>query len=165
MWAEIVKKAATFESGVLSGIDAEGYPCSVRCTPAPDHGAQVLRCAVGAEIELRPGPASLLCHSHNEQLWDLRSLNVRGTLERDAQGWFLRPTAIIPEVGGTSPIAMIKAVVQLRRTATNYLKKRNLPTPAIPWKELVAAKEEAIARGRAHASSSRSGNKSIGGLR
>ncbi|MFN8513212.1 MAG: hypothetical protein U0841_11605 [Chloroflexia bacterium] len=165
MWAEIVKKAATFESGVLSGIDAEGYPCSVRCAPVPDDGAQILRCEVSVGIELRPGPASLLCHSHNEQLWDLRSLNVRGTLERDAQGWFLRPTAIIPEMAATNPIGMIRAVVQLRRTAANYLKKRNLPAPAIPWKELVAAKEEAIARGRAAASSSRSGNRSIGGLR
>ena len=145
MWAEIVEKAATFQSAVLSGTDAEGYPCSVRCTPTPDHGAQVLRIATGADSAMRPGHASLLCHSHNDQLWDLRSFNVRGTLERDAQGWLLRPTAVIPEMGAANPIAMIRTIRHLRRTAANYLKQRNLPRPAIPWEKLEATKKEAIA--------------------
>jgi hypothetical protein len=165
MWAEIVNKAATFQSGVISGIDAQGYPCSIRCLPIPDHSAQVLRFSVSAGIEVRPGQASLLCHSHNDELWDLKSLNVRGTLERDAQGWFLRPVAIIPEMAGTSPISMIRAVVQLRRTAANYLKKRNLTAPSIPWKELEAAKEAAIAHNRSALASGPAGGRRIGELR
>jgi hypothetical protein len=165
MWAEIVRQMATFQTGVLSGVDAEGYPCSVRCTPAPDHGAHVLRFASSECIAMRAGPASLLCHSHNQELWDLRSLNVRGTLERDAQGWFLRPTAVIPEMASTNPIGMIRAVTRLRRTAANYLKQRHLPAPAIPWKELEAAKEDAIARGRVAAANKRSDPSSLGALR
>jgi hypothetical protein len=146
MWAEIVKQAATFHSAVISGLDAEGYPCSARCTPEPEHGAQVWRVTIGSGVEFQPGVANLLCHYHNDQLWDLRSLNVRGKLERDEQGWIFRPTAIVPELGGYSPLAMVKAVIHLRRVTSSHFKKRNLPRPAIPWDRLEAAKQEAIAR-------------------
>jgi hypothetical protein len=148
MWAEFVKQLATFQSAVLSGTDAEGYPCSVRCIPAPDHGAQTLRVAIGTDLQMRPGPASLLCHSHNDELWDLRSLNARGTMERDAQGWFLRPIAVIPEMGADNPIAIIRTIRHLRRTAANYFKQRNLPRPTVPWDKLEAVKKDAIARAR-----------------
>ena len=86
MWAEIVKYLPTFETAVLSGTDATGYPFSVRCAPRPDHAAQVLHVAVPPGADLRPGPAGLLCHSHDERYWNLRSFNVRGTLEHDAGG-------------------------------------------------------------------------------
>ncbi len=148
MWADIVRETATFASGVLSGIDAQGFPCSLRCTPCPDEGAQVLRVVVGDELEMRPGPASLLCHYHNQQIWDLRSINVRGTLERDASGWYLRPSSFIPDEGDGGPLAMVKTIGRLRRTAASYLKQRQIATPQVPWKELNSVKKAAIQRAK-----------------
>ncbi len=134
---------------IHSGVGADGYPWSLRCVPTLDHGAQLFRINIGADVAPRPGVASLLCHFHNDQLWDLRSLNVRGKLECDAQGWFFRPTAIVPEMSAANPIAMIRTIATLRRRAANYLKQRNLPTPTVPWQQLEAVKNAAIARDHA----------------
>jgi hypothetical protein len=148
MWAEIVERAASFKTAVITGIDGEGYPYSVRCTPVPDHDARVLRIAIPLEAVVQPGLASLLYHYHNEQLWDLRSLNIRGTLERDGAGWLLRPATIVPDMDAANPVAMIRMIVTLRRRAADYLQRRSLPRPAVPWAQLEATKKEAIARSR-----------------
>jgi len=100
MWAEITKHLYRFESAVLSGLDEAGYPFSVRCRPYPDaSGAEVLTVWLPPDTPLRPGPASLLCHSHDENLWNLESFLVRGVLVRDAGGWSFHPGQFIPGVG------------------------------------------------------------------
>jgi hypothetical protein len=148
MWAELVKYLPTFRSAVLSGTDAAGYPLSVRCTPRLDHAARVLRVAVPPGVELRPGPAGLLCHSHDERLWNLRSFNVRGVLERDGEGWVLRPVTFISGGGIGGPLAALRALRDMRRTAARYLARRGLATPAIPWEQINAAKAEATGKRR-----------------
>lgn len=140
MWAEIVKYAPTFRDGVLSAPDHAGYPCSVRCRPGLDATAQVVRVTVPPGVALHPGPASLLCHSHDEQLWSLHSINVRGTLECDEQGWLLRPHQFIPGGGTGGILSMLKLIRDLRRTAARYLQKRGLPPPPIPWSSLAEVK-------------------------
>ena len=86
MWPELLRRLPRFPSAVLTGLDASGRPVSVRCQPTPDQQAQVLRVAIPDGLELAPGPAGLLCHHHDEQLWRLNSFLVRGGLERDDQG-------------------------------------------------------------------------------
>jgi hypothetical protein len=66
MWDEIVKHLPGFESAVLTGLDTEGYPYSVRCRPYTDPVGRVLRMRLPAGGTMRPGPASLLCHRHDE---------------------------------------------------------------------------------------------------
>ena len=84
MWAEIIRHLYEFESAVLSGLDEEGYPFSGRCRPYPDtSGAEVLKIWLPPGTPVRPGPSSLLCHSHDENLWNLKSFLVRGTLARE----------------------------------------------------------------------------------
>lgn len=91
MWNELVKGLAGFSSAVVTGIDAQGYPFSARCTPCEDHTRQVLLVQLPTEATIQPGPAGLLCHYHDELLWNLRILNIRGRLEHEANGWYFIP--------------------------------------------------------------------------
>jgi hypothetical protein len=143
MWAELTKGLASYESAVLTGRDAAGYPCGVRCHPRPDAATQTLRLDLPAGLPLVPGPTGLLCHYHDEQLWNMRMFNARGTLERDNEGWFFRPTQFLPGMGSGGALDTIKTIVNARKTATRYLAKRGLARPAIPWAQLKAAKAEA----------------------
>jgi len=81
MWDEILRHLPDLESAVLTGIDAEGYPYSVRCRPQPD--ARAPRVQLPPYGPVRPGFASLLCRSHDENLWNLKSFLVRGILARE----------------------------------------------------------------------------------
>jgi hypothetical protein len=145
MWAEITKYLYQFESAVLSGLDEEGYPFSVRCRPYPDaSGAEVLRVWLPPHTVLRPGPASLLCHSHDENLWNLRSFLVRGVLKKDDGGWSFEPVQFIPGAGIGGFPAMIRFFTGARRNARRYLKKRRLARPRILWDEINAAKKKAF---------------------
>jgi len=143
MWAEITGHLYGFESAVLSGLDEAGYPFSVRCRPYPDpSGAEVLRIRLPADTVLRPGPASLLCHRHDENLWNLKSFLVRGSLDHDVGGWNFEPIRFVPGVGIGGLPAMMHFFVGSRRNAARYLKKRGLARPRIPWDEINAVKDE-----------------------
>ncbi len=141
MWDDLMKHLAQYPDVVLTGIDEAGYPASVRIRPAPDAPAGVLRVSMGESPEVRPGPASILGHFHDEKVWGLKAFLVRGTLERDGRGWVFRPAKLIP-AGGTSPLAAMRSMREARRAAKSYLAKRSLARPAIPWDKIKAAKEQ-----------------------
>jgi hypothetical protein len=145
MWDDIKKHLPDFESAVLTGVDAEGYPFSVRCRPDLDDAAEVLRVQLPADTPLQPGPAGLLCHKHDENLWNLKSLLVRGTLSRDEKGWKFEPLRFIPGAGIGGLPAMARFFTGSRRNAARYLKKRGLARPRIPWDEINAVKKQAFA--------------------
>jgi hypothetical protein len=146
MWPEITTHLYEFESAVLSGIDEDGYPFSVRCRPYPDaSGAEVLRVWLPPGTPLRPGPASLLCHSHNENLWNLKGFLVRGVLFLNFGEWSVEPVRFVPGIGMGGLLGMIRLFVSSRRNARRYLEKRGLARPSIPWDEINAAKKEALA--------------------
>jgi hypothetical protein len=145
MWDEITRHLYQFESAVVSGLDTAGYPFSMRCRPYADaSGAEVLRIRLPADTPLRPGPASLLCHMHDENLWNLKSFLVRGVLVRDETGWSFEPSRFIPgaSIGGLP--ARIRFFTGSRRKAGRYLKKRGFARPRVPWDEINAAKKEAF---------------------
>ena len=143
MWPEITTHLYEFESAVLSGIDEDGYPFSVRCRPYPDaSGAEVLRVWLPPGTPLRPGPASLLCHSHNENLWNLKGFLV---LFLNFGEWSVEPVRFVPGIGMGGLLGMIRLFVSSRRNARRYLEKRGLARPSIPWDEINAAKKEALA--------------------
>lgn len=147
MWAEITGHLYQFESAVLSGLDEEGYPFSVRCRPYPDaSGAEVLKIWLFPGTPLRPGPASLLCHSHDERLWNLNSFLVRGRLDRAENGRTFVAERFVPGGGIGGPLGTVKAFVGMRRTATRHLRRRGLPRPPIPWNEIEALKGKAQRR-------------------
>ena len=147
MWDETSRHLAGFGSAVLNGTDAEGYPYSVRCRPTPTPSSRVLRLDLGpAGADLGPGPASLLCHEHDEGLWNQKAFVVRGRLDRDAEGgWAFVPERFVPGVGVGGARGMARFLIGARRSAGAYLRRRGLARPRVPWEELGATKERADA--------------------
>jgi hypothetical protein len=138
MWGEIEKYLPQFSSAVLTAVDAQGYPVSVRCQPRPDATAQILHISIPANLEMQPGPTGLLCHSHDEKLWNLKSFSVRGILEIAGDEYILRPLQILPGVGMGGPLSTMRMLFESPRKAKHYLQKRGLPQPNIPWEKIKA---------------------------
>ena len=134
MWDELYRHLMGFDTAVLNGPDAEGYPYSIRCRPIPDPSAGLLKLDLGpAGAGIRPGPASLLCHEHDEGLWNQRAFLVRGRLERggagDPVGWAFVPERFVPGVGIGGARGMARFLLGARRSAAAYLRKRGLNRP------------------------------------
>ncbi len=138
MWDELYKYLPTYPGAVVTDIGRSGYPFSIRCRPEHDAGARVLRVLLPEYADIQPGPAGLLCHTHDEQLWNLKSVLVRGSLEQDSKGWLFRPQQFIPGAGIGGMIGMIKFLRDGRRTTKQYLNKRGLTRPTIAWEEIHA---------------------------
>jgi hypothetical protein len=144
MWAEVRRHLRGFSSPVLTGLDVDGYPFSIRCSPEPDEAQQVLRVHLPGWARIRQGPASLLCHGHNQLLWNLRSFMVRGTLEpAGSETWLFRPTRFVPGIGISGLAGMVRFAFAKRRTARRYLERRGLPRPTIDWAQLKALQARA----------------------
>lgn len=141
MWNEIVKYLPDFQSVVLIGVEASGYPFSIRCKPEVDAKLRLLRVDLPDYVKIESGPASLLCHKHDEKIWNLKSFIVRGSLERSDGEWLFRPKKFVSGVEG-GVIGNLKFVRNGRRVAKNYLKKRQLERPVVPWEKINKIWEE-----------------------
>jgi hypothetical protein len=95
----------------------------------------------GAE-PLSAGAASLLCHSHDDDLWNLRSMVTVGRLVPRDGGLTFVPSRFVPGAG-TEPLTLLRMIRQNRRTARTYLERRQQPRPRIPWHEYAAVKRAA----------------------
>lgn len=144
MWADIRRHLRGFSSPILTGLDSDGYPFSIRCAPQLDEAQQALRVSLPASTRIRPGPASLLCHGHNQLLWNLRSFMVRGTLEpTGGETWLFRPSRFVPGLGVGGLAGMVRFAIAKRRTARRYLERRGLARPTIDWGQLKAVQARA----------------------
>jgi hypothetical protein len=144
MWAEVRRHLLRFSSPVLTGVDGDGYPVSIRCAPEPDDAAQVFRLSLPAWTGIRQGPASLLCHGHNDLLWDLHSFMVRGALEpAGSETWVFRPSRLVPGVGMGGLAGMARFALAKRRAARRYLARRGVTRPRIDWAQLKALQARA----------------------
>lgn len=140
------KIVGRFPSAVLTYVDGSGYPASIRCRPHPN--GDFLR------VEPRPDKpgddhslkASLLFHSHEENLWRLRTYLVRGYLETD--GRFI-PSKVIAGVSSINILIALGNFWRSRTTVRSYLRTRHLPRPVISWKEISRLKQEAKEDNRA----------------
>lgn len=142
-WDEMTRLMPEFRNAVLTAVDSDGYPCSVRCQPEPDAAAERVRVLLPPEVTVRPGPASLLWHTHDDLLWHQKSFLVRGTLAQDAQGWSLAPDRLTPGVGFGGIRGTIRFAREARRTSDRYLAARKLARPRVPWAEIIAVKRAA----------------------
>jgi len=142
MWDEIKKYLAMFPNAVLTGIDADGYPFSVRCLPMQDEAKQGLRIAGVADGRLQPGPAGILCHSHDEKLWDLKSFQIHGKLERATDGWVFTPERFIAGQGLQGMAGQLQGLSKARADAGRYLEKRGLARPQVQWGVFQALQRE-----------------------
>ena len=144
MWAEIRRYLHRYPSAVLTGVDAAGWPVSIRCRLQVDELAGVLRVELPGAAGLVAGPASLLCHSHNLFLWNLRSFMVRGSIELAGETCLFRPARFVPGIGVGGLPGMLRFAASKRRTAKRYLDRRSLARPRIPWAQLKAIQAEAL---------------------
>lgn len=151
-WDEMTRLIPRFHSAVLTALDSEGFPYSVRCEPVPDEATRLVRMQVPPSTTLAEGPASLLWHSHDALLWHQKSFLVRGTLMQDAEGWHLHPKRLIPGVGFGGIRGTIRFARDARRTSDRYLAARHLTRPTVPWAEIIAVKKQARQIGKARTS-------------
>src|SRR5215213_11766696 len=137
---------AAYPSAVLATCSDDGMPSLRRVHVAGPGAAGRLRLDVPPDDQLREGPASLLAHGHDEQLWSLRSVVVTGELMA-ADGWVFRPERIVGGGGSVNPVALVRELGRLRSTAKGYLEKRSLPRPRIAWSSVRAVKDQVRAGG------------------
>ncbi len=142
MWNNIVKQLSRFTNGVLTGIDSDGYPFSIRCKPQVDETRQVLLINQGGDDHIQPGPAGLLFHSHNDEVWDLKSFQILGSLEKAEQGWVFHVERSIPE-GDPGPFDQIQMLLKSRADAKKYLERCSLPRPKVDWTGIKELRAEA----------------------
>lgn len=128
----------------LTVLQPSGYPASVLCPAEVLAGEGVLRLRVPSWLSPRPGPASLMSHRHDEELWHLAGYLSRGTLRPDGGGWLFQP-ASFASFGGSGPAGQLALIRDTRRAARAYLQRRGTPPPPIPWDKLTAAKKAARA--------------------
>ena len=136
-----------FTDAVLTAMDSSGYPVSLRCRPSPSPEEGALRVPAPSWFDGVPGPASLMCHSHDDELGKLQGFFVRGELDRDGGELVFHPARFSRSVAG-SPLEILRLGRQTRRAARRYLKHRGLERPKVPWERIEAAKKQAQERRR-----------------
>ncbi len=137
MWTEISRYLPEFSSAVLTGFDNIDRPFSLRVRPTLDANLQVIRFGLPTGQFLLAGKACLLCHRHDQNLWNLKSFVVLGTLERSESGWLLRPSRFIPGVGIGGMSSYLRFVLDGRKNTSRYLEKRGMPRPTIDWDQIM----------------------------
>jgi hypothetical protein len=128
------RRSRRFSSAVLTWLDEEGFPFSMRCRPAFDSTRITIE--LPSPMGAPAGPAGLLYHSHNDRLWRLRMLLVVGLLERDGDTWLFRPARIVTGVAGVNKLHMTRSFFNARRATKRYLQEREMTRPKIPWKRI-----------------------------
>ncbi|KGI69427.1 hypothetical protein MJO55_20595 [Mycolicibacterium rufum] len=140
MWAEAAKRLSRFPEAVLTALDADGYPTSVRVpTRHYDAGSGELYVKMPDRSRVAESPANLLCHSHDEKLWRLDSTHVRGRLERRDDEWVFVSESFMPP-------SRLQIVAFLRGTGTSaqkYLDRRGLARPTVNWAAVKEVRQRA----------------------
>ncbi len=139
MWDKIETLQPLFTSAVLTAVDADGYPISIRTVPQCDFIAQFIHIAIPSQLPFQAGPAALLFHSHDEKLATLKSFALRGHLAYHATEWIFYPQRFIPGVGINSYQQYIDDATN---TARAYLQKRGIEHLEVPWDKIKALHAE-----------------------
>lgn len=131
MWDDAAKWLDKFPEAVLTAIDRDGYPVSYRVSTSAYNKAsgELPVPPPPGPVDVAEGPASLLCHSHDEKLWNLQIITVAGTLESRDGAWIFRTGSFTPP----SKLAVVTFVRSMRGSAQKYLDKRGLTRPQVNW--------------------------------
>lgn len=132
MQAEAAQALATFQEAVVTAVDPDGYPVSVRQTaPCCEPKTGEMLVAWPVDVAVVAGPANVLCHYHDEKLWNIRSLQIKGQLERRRNDWVFVGTAFTPPA--TMLVALWRVAKSSRAAGERYLNKRGLGRPVVNW--------------------------------
>jgi len=86
----------------------------------------------------------LLSHTHDEKMWHLNMIQVKGRLESRSGRWVFQST----NFDAPSKLAFLQFVRNTRTAGQKYLDKRGLKRPPVNW----SAVKEIQRRGRARRS-------------
>ena len=160
MWNEsLARLAGGYTSGVLSIVDPDGYPLSVRCATQMDAARQQFTFPTIAPFAAGwRGKACLLFHQHNQRLEGLRQLIITGELAEDGGVLTLHAQKFVTANGrqntdemahAGAPLHMLQFMLLGQRKARAYLAQRGAPWPPIPYDAIDRAiKEDAQRRQR-----------------
>ncbi|MBK6574779.1 MAG: hypothetical protein IPG17_00975 [Sandaracinaceae bacterium] len=123
MWKRAKKDLGTYQEAVINVKDAEGRGVSVRqLKPALDVATGTMPVAIPSALGAVPGPATLLAHFHDEKLWNMRTMSIKGSVEQRAGQWVFVASSYRP----ASPMDFLRGT---RVSAAKYLERRGLPRP------------------------------------
>jgi hypothetical protein len=128
-----------YRSAVLASLDEAGTPWLTRLRPDIDADSRVFVLDVSPGDQMRPGPASLLCHSHDAKLWNLWSFLAIGELEERDGRWALECSRYVSGMS-RSPLQAARMVRRCRRTSRSYLERRHLSGRSVMWSEYNAVR-------------------------
>lgn len=132
-----------FDEAVLTVLDSDGYPASVRVDPrAYDATTGELPTTLPDELQAVEGPASLLCHSHDEKMWNLQLVPFKGHTEKRQGTWVF----VIDDFQPPSKLAYLSFIAGARRAGNKYLEKRGLKRPDVNWAAIKEAQRRAKQR-------------------
>jgi general stress protein 26 len=134
--SDVQRQLRRYTSAVVSWIDDIG-PRSLRVGVDGVQPDGALRLRLPAGQPLTEGPVSLLCHRHDERMWNMSSFNATGRLHRRRSGWVFVPERYLPGASN-DPRGLIAFTRSCRATTDRYLAARGLPRPQVPWEELKA---------------------------
>ncbi len=147
MWNKrLAALTGEYSTAVLSIVDSDGYPASVRCLACLDPTRQVFTFPTPpAQAASWRGKACLLFHQFNERLEGLRQIVILGELVCEEGLLTLQVSKFVTANGrqntdrmphATSPIHMLQFFWLGRRKARAYLAKRGAPWPPVPYEEI-----------------------------
>jgi hypothetical protein len=143
MWQLASESLSRFPDVVVTVAGIEGHPVSVR-QPSRRYDAKTgeMPILIPASVAPAAGPANVLAHSHDENLWNLRMVRIKGRLEKRSEGWTFVSTAFTPPAPGgfKSRWQMAKA---MRRSSCRYLAVRGIAHPKVNWMALKRMQRQA----------------------
>jgi hypothetical protein len=102
-WDERMDALANLSNGgVLSFVASDGFPFAARVSlrlDATERAVRIPQPPRGAA--LRPGPACLTAHHHDQGFTYMQNFQVRGELDAAEDGWVLRPRRLVGGLGIT----------------------------------------------------------------
>jgi hypothetical protein len=128
--AEAAKWLKKFDEAVLTVLDSDGYPASIRVdTHTYDGATGRLPASLPEVLRAVEGPANLLCHYHDDKMWKLKAIQVKGRLEQRDGEWDFVTTSFKPP----SKFELFVFLKGTRTAARKYLDKRGLARPEVNW--------------------------------
>ena len=133
IFGDVARELSAYETSVLSAFDSGRRPTMTRVSLRPIAGTEGFAVELPDGFDVTSGPASLLSHSHNDELSDLRGFGSGGTLAVDDGAPVFTP-ATLTRAGDTSSLrSSVRSLRAMRGNARRYLEHRSLERPAIDW--------------------------------
>ncbi len=130
MWAEAAKWLGRFGDAVLTGVDVNGYPVSIRVnTREYDATTGTLPAVFPAGLHIAQGPANVLAHTHDDKMWSLNMIQIKGRIETRGDSRVFQSTSF----DAPKKLAFVEFLRRNSVTAQKYLDKRGLQRPPVNW--------------------------------